>query len=127
MNGTVREWMDKAEGDYRTARREFQTADEPNYDAVCFHAQQCVEKWMKAVLIHNSVDPPRIHNLERLYESLQSVCPNVTLDIEELRDLTGVGMAVRYPGEAADREDAAKALAICEGLRDALKKLLYNG
>jgi HEPN domain-containing protein len=119
--------MDKAEGDYRTARREFQTADEPNYDAVCFHAQQCVEKWMKAVLIHNSVDPPRIHNLERLYESLQSVCPNVTLDIEELRDLTGVGMAVRYPGEAADREDAAKALAICEGLRDALKKLLYNG
>jgi len=126
MNGTVKEWFDKADGDLRTSRREFEVPIQPNFDAVCFHAQQCVEKCMKAVLIHNSVDPPRIHNLERLYELLQSVCPDVMLDIEELRDLTGVGMAVRYPGEAADREDAAKALATCERLREALKKLLHN-
>lgn len=127
MNGTVREWVEKADGDFRTARREFEVPNQPNFDAVCFHAQQCIEKWMKAVLIHNSVDPPRIHNLERLYELLQSVCAGVSLDIEELRDLTAVGMAVRYPGEVADREDAVKALDICEGLRDVLKKLLHDG
>lgn len=52
MNGTVREWLDKAEGDYRVAKRELRAAERPNYDAVCYHAQQCVEKLMKAVLVH---------------------------------------------------------------------------
>lgn len=40
MNATVKEWLAKARGDYRTAERELASADEPNYDAVCFHAQQ---------------------------------------------------------------------------------------
>ena len=127
MNGTVREWMDKAEGDFRTARREFQAPDEPNYDAVCFHAQQSIEKLIKAVLIHNDVVPPRIHNLEHLHELLLKVCPTVTLDIEELRLLTNVGMATRYPGEEADRDDAAQAVVICERLRKALLKLIDEG
>jgi len=50
MNEVVREWIDKSEGDYLTAAREAQ-ADPPNYDAVCFHAQQCVEKLLKAAVI----------------------------------------------------------------------------
>jgi len=124
MNGTVREWVAKAEGDFRTARRESQTADEPNYDAACFHAQQCVEKLIKAVLIHHEVAPPRIHNLERLHELLLKVCPVVVLDVEGLRLLTNVGMATRYPGEEADRDDAAQAMAVCTRLREALLKLI---
>jgi len=38
MNEVVREWVDKAEGDFLTARREF-AAQPPNFDAVCYHAQ----------------------------------------------------------------------------------------
>ncbi|WP_245393721.1 hypothetical protein [Allomeiothermus silvanus] len=38
MNDVVQEWVSKAEGDYRTANREFAVTDEPNYDAVCYHA-----------------------------------------------------------------------------------------
>lgn len=124
MNGTVREWVDKAEGDLRTARRELQAADEPNYDAACFHAQQCVEKFIKAVLIHHHVVPPRIHNLERLHELLLKVCPAVELNAAELRLLTNVGMAARYPGEEPDRDDAVQAVAICEGMRESLLKLI---
>ena len=127
MNGTVREWLDKAEGDFRTARREFEAPDEPNYDAACFHAQQSVEKLIKAVLIHHDIAPPRIHNLERLCELLLKVSPTVVLDVEELRLLTNVGMATRYPGEEADRDDAAQAVAICECLREALLKLIDEG
>ena len=40
MNETIKEWLAKAEGDYRTANREAQTVESPNYDAICFHAQQ---------------------------------------------------------------------------------------
>lgn len=58
MNATVREWIAKAEGDYNTAQRELGIVDSPNYDAVCFHAAQAVEKLMKALLIHLGVVPP---------------------------------------------------------------------
>jgi hypothetical protein len=50
MNQLTIEWVDKAEGDFSTALREFRVRKSPNYDAVCFHAQQCVEKYLKARL-----------------------------------------------------------------------------
>ena len=40
MNPLTLEWVDKAEGDYLTANREYRARKAPNYDAVCFHAQQ---------------------------------------------------------------------------------------
>ncbi|MBI2190739.1 MAG: HEPN domain-containing protein [Planctomycetes bacterium] len=52
MNETVREWIAKAQGDYATASRELQVKENPNFDAVCYHAEQCVEKLMKGLLIH---------------------------------------------------------------------------
>jgi HEPN domain-containing protein len=44
MTPLAAEWVSKAEGDYATARRELRARNKPNFDAVCFHAQQCVEK-----------------------------------------------------------------------------------
>jgi HEPN domain-containing protein len=41
MNELTREWVDKAEGDYRTASREQRVKRGANFDAVCFHSQQC--------------------------------------------------------------------------------------
>jgi len=124
MNGTVREWLDKAEGDYRTARREFKAADSANYDAVCFHGQQFIEKLMKAIMIHNKAVPPRIHNLAGLAELLKPLCPGLGLEIEDLNHLTTLGMAVRYPGEVADRDDATEVLEICRRLRDGLEPFI---
>lgn len=37
MKPETAEWVEKAEGDFRTARRELFALDSPNYDAVCFH------------------------------------------------------------------------------------------
>jgi HEPN domain-containing protein len=124
MNGTVREWLVKAETDYRAARREFEAGDVPSYDVTCFHAQQCVEKLMKAIMIHNEIVPPRIHNLARLSELVKPLCPGLDLAIEDLNHLTTLGMAVRYPGESADRSDAEEVLQICDRLRGALEPFI---
>ena len=40
MKELTKEWIEKAEGDFRVASREYKTHP-PVYDAVCFHAQQC--------------------------------------------------------------------------------------
>jgi len=44
------EWISKAEGDWTMAQRERRAAD-PVWDGICFHAQQCAEKYIKAWLM----------------------------------------------------------------------------
>jgi HEPN domain-containing protein len=66
MNQAVVEWVAKAEGDFLTAGRELRARKSPNYDAVCFHAQQCAEKYLKAVLQERGEHIPKIHFLLEL-------------------------------------------------------------
>lgn len=62
MKPATSEWETKAEGDFITAGRELRARKSPNYDAVCFHAQQCAEKYLKTVLQENERNIPKIHN-----------------------------------------------------------------
>ncbi len=124
MNATVKEWLDKAEKDFATARRELAAVDSPNYDAVCFHAQQCIEKLMKGFMIHLGVIPGKTHDLAYLNQLLMPVCTEWSWPSEDLRFLTRAAVAFRYPGESADKEEAQKALQIATGLRDKLLALV---
>jgi HEPN domain-containing protein len=123
MNATGKEWMEKAEKDFATSRREIQVQEDQNYDAVCFHAQQCIEKLMKALLIHLGVVPRKTHDLAFLYQLIIPVFPNLSLPVEDLRFLTRAAVAFRYPGEAADQEDAQEAFDIAARLRERLLQL----
>lgn len=124
MNDVVREWIEKADGDFRTAGREAAAAEGPNHDAVCFHAQQCVEKLMKAVLIDLGAAPPRTHDLNVLDGLIRGVAPSWNCPPEDLRFLTQAAVHFRYPGESADADDAREAMELCVRLRSALKALL---
>ncbi len=46
MKPLTQEWIHKAEADFSSAQRELRARKNPNYDAACFHAQQCVEKYL---------------------------------------------------------------------------------
>ena len=124
MNGTVEEWVTKAEADFATATRELQTDENPNFDAVCFHAQQCVEKMMKAILIHLGAVPPRTHDLAHLGSLLSQACPDWSWPVEELRFVSRAAVAFRYPGESAEPDDAAEALRLAAAMRERLRSLL---
>lgn len=124
MNATVSEWVSKAEGDYRTAERELHPTGTPNFDAVCFHPEQCVEKLMKALLIHLNVIPPRTHDLVALNRSLTPVCQTWSWPVKELRLLSVAAVDVRYPGDSADREEASEAFDISTRMRTKLLSLL---
>ncbi len=59
MKPLTREWIKKAEADLATAQRELCARRLPNYDAVCFHAQQCDEKYLKARLQEANLPSPK--------------------------------------------------------------------
>lgn len=124
MNATAREWVSKAEGDYATAGRELRATEMPNYDAVCFHARQCVEKLMKVLLIQAGVIPSRTHDLTALDQLLAPACPGWSRPAEELRFLTRAAVEFRYPGESADFQEASDSFEIATRLRGKLRSLL---
>jgi len=106
MNPAVAEWVSKAEGDFVTAGRELRARKSPNYDAVCFHCQQCAEKYLKAVLQVNDKHIPKIHNLIEL----MALCLQIDSTFEMLRAdlivLERYSVRVRYPGNSAEKIDA---------------------
>ena len=124
MNETVKEWIAKAEGDFATAGRELKATEMPNFDAVCFHAQQCVEKLMKALLIHLGMVPPRTHDLVHLGQLLGDASDEWDWPVAELRFVSRAAVAFRYPGESSDCQDAAEAFAMTGHIRSALLTLL---
>jgi HEPN domain-containing protein len=71
MNPLVLEWLQKAEGDFEIVQRLSRVRNRPSVlDGVCFHAQQCAEKYLKARLQESREAIPRTHDLIGLLELL---------------------------------------------------------
>lgn len=124
MKPATAEWVTKAEGDFQTAQRELAAPDVPNHDAVCFHAQQCTEKYLKAVLVENGRPFPKVHDLSALLALLLPLSPDWGSYRQACDSLTSSAVEVRYPGFSADREDAEAAVQAMERLRRAARKVL---
>lgn len=124
MPERVDEWVTKAEGDFDVAQREFRRRGKRSFDAICFHAHECIEKLMKALLVKHGVAPEYTHNLVYLDACVKKVVESWESDAEELSWMTRAGIAFRYPGEWATDAHAKKAMALCEHLREALLTLI---
>ena len=117
MNDLTAEWVEKAEGDYATARRELRARRHPNYDAACFHAQQTAEKYLKAFLHELGVAFPRTHSLIELLELCLPLDASFELQRRQLVLLDRYAVRYRYPGESADKAEARLAVNTVDGFR----------
>ena len=63
----IKEWIKKAENDLKNAEYVL-NMDDPPTDTVCFHSQQCAEKYLKSFLEYYNTDFGRTHNLRFLIE-----------------------------------------------------------
>ena len=124
MKPATAEWIAKAEGDFRTACREEQAADLPNFDAVCFHAQQTAEKYLKARWVEADQDFPKIHDLDALLNLNLPLEPGWRGLHEALQRLTDLAVEVRHPGLVADAEDPAEAVRTATPVREAVRASL---
>ena len=122
MKQITREWIDKAEGDFTSAGRELRARKSPNYDAACFHAQQCAEKYLKAYLVPKNVDFPYTHNILRLIE----LCPPETpwrAEVDQSASLSPYALSARYPGEdePVSEEQAVEAVHVAGHAREVVR------
>jgi HEPN domain-containing protein len=122
MKRITREWVAKAEGDFAMLEREARARKNPNYDGLCFHAQQCAEKYLKARLYEAGIDPPKSHDLISLLEQLLSVEPQWEIYRRDLGYLTDFAVTFRYPGIFADRQTAMEARKRCRAFRQGIRR-----
>ena len=124
MNPITLEWVTKAEGDFATARRELGVKDSPNYDAVCFHTQQCAEKYLKARLQESGIPFGKTHFLTLLLDLALPIEPAWDALRADLQALSVFAVAYRYPGESADEKDARDAFDHCKNVRQFVRQSL---
>ena len=121
MKPMTAEWVAKAEGDFAIIERESLVTQNPNYDGICFHAQQCAEKYLKARLYEANARLGKIHDLVALLDQVLDVQPLWEVFREDLAYLSDFAVAFRYPGESADAETAVDAHRRCRRFREAAR------
>ena len=84
-----------AERDWKTVELLLQHHDAP-VSSVGFHAQQYLEKVIKAVLVSNAVIFRRTHELERLADLLERQGIDLPLPKDQLRRLNPFAVITRY-------------------------------
>jgi HEPN domain-containing protein len=94
MKAATAEWVEKAEGDFRSARRELRVRSRPN------------------------------HDLEELLDALLPVAPQLETFRKGLASLTDHAVDFRYPDESATREVAKAAFANCRAVREEIRRVL---
>ena len=117
MKPITLEWIDKAEGDWTSAQREYRARQRPNYDAAWFHAQQCTEKYLKARLEEAGIAFGRTHNLTSLLTLALAVESTWTALQPHLTALNIYAVALRYPGSFATKSNATNALKAGQEVR----------
>lgn len=65
-------------------------------DVFGFHAQQAVEKLLKAWLAHLGADYPKVHNLRVIVDLLQAAGAEIPEDLKEVESLTPYATIYRY-------------------------------
>ncbi len=110
------EWARYAEQDWQAATS-LMRRKHPLTVAVCFHAQQSAEKYLKALLLQKSVAFPRTHDLPTLNTLCEQASIQTGLSPGRLTILSDYAVTTRYPGAEPSLEEAREAIAIARTVR----------
>ena len=118
-------WVARAEEDYALARSALRRQVPLTYGTT-FHAQQCVEKYLKALLVARGQPFPRTHDVVALSDLCHQSGVIISLELESLERLAAYAVQIRYPGEDPSVEEAKEALQVAIGVRRVARKWLAS-
>src|SRR5437868_4368992 len=121
MKQAAREWAQKAEEDYLAALDLSRRQKAPLHNIVCFHCQQCAEKYLKARMEEAGLSIPKTHDLEVLLNTVLAVEPSWASLRPAVQALTDFAVDFRYPGTQATKRDAQTAVRDCKAVRKAAR------
>ena len=125
MKAATREWVQCAEADYDVACHLSRKRQRFSTKAICFHCQQCVEKYFKARLIEAGRLFPNTNDLEQLLNLLVPIEPFLAASQPALGALTAAyGIQFRHPGDLALKQNAKSALRDCRAIRKEVRASL---
>ena len=116
MQRLTAEWVRKAEADWRAARAMLE-AKPAIIDPACFHCQQVVEKFFKALLQERGLPIPHTHDLVHLLGLLVPHDASLARVGRGLDVLTTYAVENRYPGIHATSRKAKAAYRRAERVR----------
>lgn len=122
MQAITQQWVNKAEGDWVSMNREGQAQNEPNHNLVCYLAEQCAEKYLKAQIQEANVAFPKTHNLAALLALVLPAHPTWSTVRVALTRLDDYGVEFRYPGKDATKADAEEAQRLCRMVREVARR-----
>jgi HEPN domain-containing protein len=124
MKPTTREWVKKAENDFKAASQLLRRRKDVVPDAACFFCQQCVEKYLKARLLEAGIAFPRTHDLLQLLNACIPVEPLWSAYSKVVDAMSDYAVDFRYPGHSATLREARMALKHCRSLRVEVRRAL---
>lgn len=119
-------WIDHAEDDFNAAGKLLR-GKKPSIYGACFHAQQCAEKYLKAILVFREQRFPMTHDLVILNTLLQQAGVDMQISEDLLELLSSYAVRARYSGETPEMDDAKEALKIAKQVRAFSRKFLGIG
>ena len=124
MKPSTRERIDKAEADFSAALILRRSRKQHTRDIVCFHFQQCIEKYLKGRLIEAGIAFTKTHDLEKLLDLALPIEPAWALLRPELGALTDFAVESRYPGKSATAAEATKLTRSTTRIRGLIRQSL---
>jgi HEPN domain-containing protein len=123
----VNHWVELAEEDLRVAKYSLTMSSNVPYRIIAFHAQQCAEKYIKALLVLNNLDFPYTHDLEKLL----GIAPkqlNLLPRLAIAGELTDYAVSKRYPDyyQKLSKEEAIRAIEISETVKEYISNIFLN-
>ena len=122
LSEKVRRWIIKAENDMKAIQNLLDSSDIIT-DAICFHSQQAAEKFLKAYLVYNGVDPEKTHKIERLIETCLKIDSSF-IDLKDTVLLTEYAVEFRYPDDfyIPDEDEARNAFRLATAVKNFVMK-----
>lgn len=124
MLPVTREWVLKAESDYDVVLLLLRSRKPSRHDPLCFHAQQCAEKYLKARLTEAGLAFPKIHDLPALLALALPAEPRWSEFDPLFAVLTDHSVLPRYPGTSTTAADSREAVKTCRRFRIAARRPL---
>jgi HEPN domain-containing protein len=124
MKAATREWVDKAEADYAAALMLRRSRKKHTRDIVCFHLQQCVEKYLKARLVEAGATFPKTHDLEKLLDLAILHEPLWGTLRPAMASITDYAVEARYPGRSIAPAEARSVVQKVMRIRELVRERL---